>query len=43
LIQKSERKKTRKVGDRQAYWTLTPSGEALMMSLRAIRREGVFT
>jgi hypothetical protein len=38
LIQKSSQKKARSVSDRHAYWTLTPAGEALMMSLRAIRR-----
>jgi hypothetical protein len=39
LIQKSTSKKARSVSDRSAYFTLTPRGEALMMSLRAIRRQ----
>lgn len=38
LIIKSAAKKARSVNDRAAYWSLTPSGEALMMKLRAIPR-----
>ncbi|MDM0103749.1 DUF4062 domain-containing protein [Variovorax sp. J22R24] len=38
LIQKSEKKKSRSVNDKETYWTLTPHGENVMMTLRAIRR-----
>jgi len=38
LISKSTKKKTRSVSDRNAYWMLTPYGEAVMISLRAIKR-----
>lgn len=38
LISKSAKKKARSVSDRDAYWTLTPYGEAVMMALRAIRK-----
>lgn len=39
LMAKSSKRKVRSVSDRAAYWTLTPAGESLMLSLRAIRRE----
>lgn len=39
LISKSTKKKSRSVSDRNAYWTLTPHGEIVMMTLRAIRKE----
>jgi hypothetical protein len=38
LISRSSKKKTRSVSDRNAYWMLTPYGEAVMMGLRAIKR-----
>jgi hypothetical protein len=38
LISKSSKKKTRSVSDRNAYWTLTPYGEAVMIGLRAIKK-----
>ncbi len=38
LIVKSTKRKTRSVSDKSAYWMLTPLGENLMMSLRAIRK-----
>lgn len=40
LIAKSTKKKARSVSDRSAYWMLTPYGESVMMSLRAIRKDG---
>lgn len=38
MIAKSAKRKNRSVSDKAAYWTLTPSGENLMMVLRAIRK-----
>jgi hypothetical protein len=38
LISKSTKKKTRSVSDRNAYWMLTPYGESIMISLRAIKK-----
>ena len=38
LIARSTKKQARSVADRNAYWMLTPYGESVMMSLRAIRR-----
>jgi len=38
LMTKSNKKKSRSVTDRSAYWMLTPYGEKIMMSLRAIKR-----
>lgn len=38
LMGKSVKRKARSVNDKSTYWTLTPLGEKLMMSLRAIRR-----
>jgi hypothetical protein len=38
LITKSTKRKNRSVNDKSAYWTLTPYGENVMMSLRAIRK-----
>jgi hypothetical protein len=40
LMAKSAKKKPRSVSDRNAYWMLTPYGETVMMSLRAIKRNG---
>jgi Domain of unknown function (DUF4062) len=40
LIAKSSKKKARSVSDRNAYWMLTPYGESVMTSLRAIKRKG---
>jgi len=40
LVAKSTKKKARSVSDRNAYWMLTPYGESVMMSLRAIRKDG---
>ncbi len=39
LMAKSAKKKPRSVSDRNAYWMLTPYGESVMMSLRAIQRK----
>ena len=39
LMSKSTKKKTRIVSDRNAYWMLTPYGEPVMMSLRAIKKD----
>lgn len=39
LISRSAKKKTRSVSDRNAYWMLTPYGEAIMISLRAIKKD----
>lgn len=39
LLAKSSKKKARSVSDRNAYWMLTPYGESVMMSLRAIKRK----
>lgn len=38
LISRSTKKKTRSVSDRNAYWMLTPYGESVMISLRAIKK-----
>lgn len=38
LIARSTKKKTRSVSDRNAYWMLTPYGESVMISLRAIKK-----
>jgi hypothetical protein len=38
LIARSTKKKTRSVSDRNAYWMLTPYGESVMLSLRAIKK-----
>jgi hypothetical protein len=43
LMSKSTKRKTRSVSDRNAYWMLTPYGEAVMMSLRAIRKKDALT
>lgn len=40
LIMRSRKRQARSVSDRNAYWMLTPYGEALMVSLRAIKRPG---
>jgi len=39
LMSRSTKRKTRSVSDRNAYWMLTPYGEAIMISLRAIRKK----
>ena len=38
LISKSTKRKSRSVNDKATYWTLTPHGETVMMTLRALRR-----
>jgi len=38
LIGKSNKRKTRSVSDRSAYWSLTPYGETAMVTLRAISK-----
>lgn len=38
LISRSTKKKMRSVSDRNAYWMLTPYGESVMISLRAIKK-----
>jgi hypothetical protein len=38
LISKSTKRKTRSVSDKAAYWSLTPYGETVMVTLRAIPR-----
>jgi hypothetical protein len=38
LMVKSTKRRARSVSDRAAYWMLTPYGESVMMSLRAVRR-----
>jgi len=43
LISNSAKKKARSVSDRNAYWTLTPYGESVMISLRAIRKKDTLT
>ncbi len=43
LISKSTKKKTRSVSDRNSYWMLTPYGEAVMISLRAIKKAALTT
>ena len=39
LISKSTKRKSRSVNDKATYWSLTPYGETIMMTLRALRRE----
>jgi hypothetical protein len=43
LISRSTKRKTRSVSDRNAYWMLTPYGEAVMISLRAIKKDTLTT
>lgn len=43
LMSRSAKKKSRSVSDRNAYWMLTPYGEAVMISLRAIRKKATLT
>ena len=38
LISKSAKRKSRSVNDKATYWSLTPYGETVMVTLRAIRR-----
>ena len=38
LMAKSNKRRSRSVSDKASYWMLTPYGEDVMMSLRAIRK-----
>lgn len=43
LITKSTKRKTRSVNDKAAYWMLTPTGEDVMINLRAIRKTNLIS